>query len=414
VPNKVDVSTITTNTRVDAKANYQVDVDFKPPKIGGHDYFKMVIVEKDGDYNEETIIEKPKENYDGKYDARFAELMPSTVYMLKIHTYVGDQESVSDWFEFRTDRAVPPRNLRRIFPKSGKIDSDDVTIEFDGAPGAAGYQVEIFFVKHGQSPSISELPVYKNLLEASETSVTIGLQQGLEPGNHYKINIASISNDQIGTTSKDLDFFTRPAAARNLQVTFGIISIQVSFEPASGGMEYYDVTIAPVSNPESILDVRQLAKNDHFVFTLKSNLFEPGEEYIVTVTTFYGSDGQNSVSETGRMKPVPKPIIIASKVDSKSQLLCSWKINEKMQEEPTYNVKIFASSDPTYIVEEFSTDNKQFRRQNFDYTRAYTLQVQSKLRGILSPWVTKAIRSDRIQAEPEKSDSIKSPSGIPG
>jgi len=40
VPNAVDVSTITTNTRVDANANHQVDIYFDPPKVGGHDSFK--------------------------------------------------------------------------------------------------------------------------------------------------------------------------------------------------------------------------------------------------------------------------------------------------------------------------------------------------------------------------------------
>ena len=60
VPNAVDATSVTTNTRVDSRANHQVDIYFDPPNVGGHDKFKLSLFEKDGEYFEERVVEKAK------------------------------------------------------------------------------------------------------------------------------------------------------------------------------------------------------------------------------------------------------------------------------------------------------------------------------------------------------------------
>ena len=142
----------------------------------------------------------------------------------------------------------------------------------------------------------------------------------LEPGNHYILTVSSVANDQVGAKSKEIEFWTLPAVVQNLNVNFGVLEIEVWFEPAPGGVEYYDITIAPKTNPSNIIDVRQLKKNEYFRFNSKSQFLKPEGEYVVTVTTFSGPDGFNSVKKDGKMKDSPVPIIENANVDNKDTL----------------------------------------------------------------------------------------------
>ena len=396
VPNAVDVATITTNTRVDVNANHQVDIYFDPPKVGGHDSFKLVLREKsvkESDCSEtncpERIVEKPKSGaseiggtYDGKYAATYDGLKPSTLYLVKIYTYRGGNDAVTRDIEFRTDRAVPPRNLRQV-----DVGTSSATIQFDGSPDAESYQVEVVHIVHDDDHTKNI--VFNNEIAGTEDSVTI---TNLDPGNHYVMTISSIANNQDGTQSKDLGFWTRPAVVQELMVTFGTIQIQVAFEPAPGGVDYYDITIAPVSDPTNPVDVRQLKKNEYLIFTSKSTHLAPNEEYVITVITIRG-EKENSIKTEGRMKPSPVPKIISAYVDQKSNLKCTWQLQGNYQDNTFFHVQVVDESDKSVIpIDQNDVTRKELSRQNFDSTRHYILRVRTKLRNVWSEWVEKRIK----------------------
>ena len=347
---------------------------------------------------EERFVEKPKSLanqigglYDGKYDTSFDGLKSSTIYYIQIFTYRGGNEANTPDVEFRTDRAVPPRNLRTI-----DIGTNWTTVQFDGSPDADAYLVEVLNIHHDDE-NTKDI-VYNKEILGTENSVTVRF---LTAGNHYMMTVTSVANGQQGSKSKVLDFWTRPAPVQNLRVLYGTISIQSSFEPAPGGVEYYDITIAPVKNPSNIIDVRQIKKNEYLTFTSKSTYLKPGEEYVVTVTTFRGADGQNSVKHSGRMKPSPIPKITSAYVDKKSNLRCSWQLTQSYQDNTFFHVQVVDETNPQIIpIDQNDFTRKELFRQNFDSTRPYKLRVRTKLRNVWSEWVEKNINCAQDQCKP--------------
>ena len=147
----------------------------------------------------------------------------------------------------------------------------------------------------------------------------------LTPGTNYKVAVASVSKGKRGIPSEEVNAWTLPGLIKNPNIQFGHTHIQVTFEHAAGGVDYYDIVVESMDSVGSTVDMRQIGPTEYPGALLKSEFFYPSRQYKVKVTT-RRNQYKNTYEKIGTMKTINR--LYCRPVGDDGAMEATWRMDE--------------------------------------------------------------------------------------
>ena len=308
-----------------------------------------------------------------RFLASFQNLLPATEYSLRIETMIGDKSSYSPYKNFMTKDAIPPQQVVIVDQTT-----DSITVQYNESPDADSYEISVL---DGES---------NRFVTSRKTSELVYEFINLTPGTNYKLAVASVSKGKRGIPSEEINAWTLPGLVQNPDIQFAHTTIQVAFEHAQGGVDYYDIIVESMDSTGSIVDRREIGPTGYPNVLLKSEFFYPSRQYKVKVTTVR-NQYKNTFEKIGTMK-THQPVIISAEVDDDGSMKASWRMDEETYSDSiTYDWRAISVNTQDVYRSGKGVTAESTRIIAFDRTQFYMFEVRAKLRNVWSPWISQQI-----------------------
>ena len=359
-----------------ADVRFNFESDFKRFRV--HLYSGVVTGENpEPELIESVEVDRATSTFDTlvpRFIASFQNLLPATEYSLRIETIIGDKSSYSPYKQFVTQDAIPPQTVEI---REQAINS--ITIQYNKSPDADSYEISVL---DGET---------NRFVTSRKTTALVYTFENLTPGTNYKLAVASISKGKRGVPSDEVNAWTLPGLVQNPNIQFAHTTIQVAFEHAEGGVDYYDIIVESMDSTGSIVDRREIGPTGYPNVLLKSEFFYPSRQYRVNVTTVR-NQYQNTYEQVGIMQ-THRPVIVSAEVNEADGAMDAvWRMDEDTYSDSiTYDWRVI---DQFSFDERFTgkgTTKETTKIRAFDQTRVYRFEVRAKLRNVWSPWVGQEI-----------------------
>nr|XP_055049169.1 receptor-type tyrosine-protein phosphatase beta-like isoform X1 [Misgurnus anguillicaudatus] len=289
----------------------------------------------------------------------FNDLVPGRLYTVIVSTWSGKYES-----SVLTHGRTLPAGVKNL--SLADSSTEDLLVTWVSAPGDVDhYEVQLLYNDMKVFPPITLTSTSNRYLLSS-----------LTPGRLYKIVVSTFSGPNLSV--QFIKGRTVPSKVKNIHISNDgqSSSLRVNWTPGQGDVDHYSVLLSQMASQTAV--ERSVPKH---VNEISFNSLQPGQLYIITVTSISGSLINNSTA-TGRTVPSLVTALKAENLGSTTSILVSWQASRGVYD--SYRLQLLDESGALVSNSSQMADISQHYFRQLTQGKKYTIVVQTVSGGISS------------------------------